>query len=41
MDYVSGEILTVDGFKKGYIAFGKNKIVEIGKTLPKNQFAKV
>ena len=42
MDYVSGEILTEKGFKKGYIGFEKNKIVEIGKGMPqKNQFVKV
>ena len=31
MDFVSGEILTDDGFKSGYIAFEKGKIVESGK----------
>ena len=34
MDYVSGEILTKDGLKNGYLAFEKNKIVEIGKGSP-------
>jgi cytosine/adenosine deaminase-related metal-dependent hydrolase len=34
MDYVSGEILTVSGFKKGYLGFEKNKIVETGKESP-------
>ena len=31
MDFVSGEILTENGFKNGYIAFEKGKIVETGK----------
>jgi len=30
MDFVSGEILTDDGIKSGYIAFENNKIVETG-----------
>jgi len=30
MDFVSGEILTVDGFQKGYIGFDKRKIIETG-----------
>jgi len=30
MDYVSGEILTENGFKSGYIAFEKGKIVQTG-----------
>ena len=30
MDFVSGEILTDDGFKSGYIAFEKGKIIETG-----------
>ena len=34
MDYVSGEILTDDGFKSGYIAFKKGIIVETGKGNP-------
>jgi len=34
MDYVSGEILTENGFIKGYIGFEKNKIFEIGKGKP-------
>ena len=34
MDYVSGEILTDDGFKKGYIGFDKGIIVETGKDNP-------
>ena len=28
MDFVSGEILTKDGFESGYIAFEKSKIVD-------------
>ena len=35
MQYVSGEILTEDGFQKRYIGFEKNKIVENGKIVPK------
>jgi cytosine/adenosine deaminase-related metal-dependent hydrolase len=31
MDFVSGEILTNDGLKNGYIAFERKKIAEIGK----------
>ena len=31
MDFVSGEILTDDGFKSGYFAFEKGKIVETGR----------
>ena len=34
MDYISGEVLTIDGLKKGYISFDKGKLVEIGKGLP-------
>ena len=34
MDYVSGKILTADGFYKGYLGFEKNIIVEIGKGIP-------
>jgi len=34
MDYVSGEILTENGFINGYIGFEKNKIFEIGKGKP-------
>ena len=34
MYYVSGEILTESGFKKGYLGFEKNKIVETGKGNP-------
>jgi len=34
MDYVSGEILTDNGFKSGYIAFEKGIIVETGKGIP-------
>lgn len=37
MDYVSGEILTEKGFKKGYIGFEKNTIFEIGKGKPKKR----
>ena len=34
MKYVSGEILTKDGFQKGYLSFEKNKIIEVGKKCP-------
>lgn len=34
MDYVSGEVLTDDGFKNGYIGFEKGTIVEVGKDNP-------
>ena len=34
MDYVSGEILTDDGFKSGYIGFERGVIVETGKDNP-------
>ncbi|KYK24872.1 hypothetical protein AYK24_05650 [Thermoplasmatales archaeon SG8-52-4] len=34
MEYVSGEILTVNKFKKGYIAFEKGIIKEVGKGNP-------
>ena len=34
MDSVSGEILTDDGFKEGYISFENGKIVETGKGNP-------
>lgn len=34
MDYISGEILTQNGFKTGYIGFEKQTIVETGNTLP-------
>lgn len=34
MDFVSGEILTNDGLKSGYIAFERKKIAEIGKGNP-------
>ncbi len=37
MDYISGEILTIDGLKKGYISFDKGKIIEIGKGLPQKK----
>jgi len=30
MKYVSGEILTEDGFEKGYLGFERNKIIETG-----------
>jgi len=33
MDYVSGEILTIDGLQKGYIGFNKNIIVDTGRGL--------
>ena len=35
MDYVSGEILTDDGFRNGYLGFENNKIVETGVNSPK------
>ena len=34
MEFVSGEILTKDGFESGYLAFEKRKIVETGKGNP-------
>lgn len=34
MEYVSGQILTVEGFEKGYLGFEKNIIVERGKGNP-------
>jgi len=34
MDYIGGEILTPNGFKKGYIGFEKQTIVEIGHNVP-------
>jgi cytosine/adenosine deaminase-related metal-dependent hydrolase len=34
MDFVSGEILTVDGFQKGYLGFEKGRIIETGKNIP-------
>jgi len=34
MDYVSGEILTEKGIKKGYLGFQKNRIIEVGKGIP-------
>ena len=34
MDYVSGEILTDSGFKKGYLGFENKLIVETGKDTP-------
>jgi len=37
MDYVSGEILTDEGFKKGYIGFEKKRIVETGKGIPQKK----
>lgn len=33
MQYVKGEILTQDGFQKGYLSFERNKIIEMGKGL--------
>lgn len=40
MKYVKGQILTDEGFKKGYIGFEKSKIIEIGKGLaPKKAVA--
>ncbi len=41
MEFVSGEILTIDGFQKGYISFEKNKIITTEKgTCPKKPVAK-
>ncbi len=41
MDFVSGEILTEDGLKSGYIAFEKGKIIETGKgNFPKKPICK-
>lgn len=34
MDYVSGEIFTDTGFKRGYLGFEKDRIVEVGKGVP-------
>lgn len=34
MDFISGEILTINGIQKGYIGFKKGKIVETGKGNP-------
>ena len=41
MDFVAGEILTVDGFQKGYLGFEKRVIVEVGRGVcPKKAVAK-
>ncbi len=41
MKFISGEILTIDGFKKGYISFEKNKIINREKgTCPKKPIIK-
>ncbi len=41
MEYVSGKILTENGFIKGYLSFEKNKILEFGKGRPvKKPFCK-
>ena len=41
MDYVSGEILTEEGFKSGYVGFEKETLVEIGKDIsPKKPVCK-
>ena len=37
MDYIYGEILTKNGFKKGYIGFKNNKIIEINEKNPKKK----
>ncbi len=34
MDIVSGEVLTKEGFKKGYLKFNKEEILEIGESNP-------
>ena len=34
MEYVSGEILTKNGFEKGFLGFEKDKIVESGNDHP-------
>lgn len=34
MEYISGEILTSDGFNSGYIGFDKNGIFEVGRGKP-------
>jgi len=41
MDYISGEILTEEGLKKGYVGFEGEKILEQGKSsLPKKPLCK-
>ncbi|MCJ7572290.1 MAG: amidohydrolase family protein [Candidatus Thermoplasmatota archaeon] len=41
MEFASGEILTIDGFQKGYISFEKNKIITTEKgTCPKKPVVK-
>ena len=37
MRYVKGEILSLDGFKKGYLGFDEKLIVEFGKGSPPNK----
>jgi cytosine/adenosine deaminase-related metal-dependent hydrolase len=37
MEYISGEILTENGFKKGYIGLDKGKIIEFGREKPKEK----
>ena len=37
MEYISGEILTKDGFKKGHIGFQNKKIIEFGSKKPKKK----
>lgn len=34
MNFVSGKILTIDGFKKGHIGFNKKNITEVGRGRP-------
>jgi len=34
MEFISGEILTIDGFQKGYLGFKNNKIIETRKGTP-------
>jgi len=37
MEYIHGEFLTNEGFKKGYLGFENYKIIEIGDKLPKKK----
>lgn len=41
MQYVAGEILTLNGFQKGYLGFQRDKIIDFGKGIcPKKPIAK-